>query len=587
VILLLAAGARVAALLDLRGTIYFDALLTDERAYHEWAKRIADGSFHSSSVYELAPLPAYLMALLYEIFSPNVLYVRLMNIAFGVATCGLVYALGRDLFGKAVGLASCLVAALYQQLVFYSIVPLKTSLSVFCLAACAALLVRTLREDGAQNRGARAAILESSAIGAMAGLMIHVRGNFAALVPVLAVFAFLGPKSAPRPLGARLSVLAAFGLGFAIAVSPVVVRNAVVAGDVALTTAQKGRNLYFGNNPGNGTPYYQPVRFASSVPEEQAVQFVIEAGRRAGKRLSQGEASAFWTREVLRYAAQRPQEFLEGLGRKVLALLNRFESSDHYHVGFMSRFAHIFELPFIPLWLVLPFGLTGMLVFARRSRCHLALVVLAAAYGATLVAFVVNARYRLPLAAVLIPFAVAGAFHLGRAVAERRPGRAIAFSACAAILAAIEFLPLSGTGDLSGYASSHAALLNARGDTAGALRMWEEASRMGGVYSPVANLFLAGKAAEQGDMGAAFRWAEAIPDESFAASPKYALQGDLHVARGDARAAVAAYEKSLEINSGQRRIRKELIRLYARTAPEKVVPARRELARIESFFGTE
>jgi 4-amino-4-deoxy-L-arabinose transferase-like glycosyltransferase len=527
------------------------------------------------------------MALVYRVFSPNVLYVRLMSLAFGVSTCGLVYVIGRELGGGVVGLASCFVAALYQQLVFYSIVPLKTSLSVFCLAACAALLLRLLREDGAGNRGARTAILESSALGVLAGLMIHVRGNYVALVPVLAVFAFLGPKSARLSWKRRAFALASFVLGLVLAVSPVAIRNYRAAGQVALTTAQTGRNLYFGNNPDNGTPYYQPVRFASSVPAEQAVQFVIEASRRAGKRLSQEEASAFWTREVVRRAEAQPAVFVERLSVKALALLNGFESSDHYHVGFLSRFVRIFELPFLELWLVLPFGLLGMIALGRRSRGHAALVFIFLTYGATLVASVVNARYRLPLVVILIPFAVSGTLHAVRAIAERRVGEAVALSACAVLFAAIELLPLPGVGDLSGYASTHASLLDARGDTAEALRMWEDASRMGGVYSKVANLYLSGKAAERGDMGAAFRWVEAIPDASFSASPKYALLGDLYQAQGDARAAIEAYEKSLSINSGQRRVRKELIRLYARTAPEKVAPARRELARIESFFGLE
>jgi hypothetical protein len=38
-ILLLALLLRVAALMDLSGSIYFDFLLWDERIYHEWAKK--------------------------------------------------------------------------------------------------------------------------------------------------------------------------------------------------------------------------------------------------------------------------------------------------------------------------------------------------------------------------------------------------------------------------------------------------------------------------------------------------------------------------------------------------------------------
>jgi hypothetical protein len=268
------------------------------------------------------------------------------------------------------------------------------------------------------------------------------------------------------------------------------------------------------------------------VPGEQAVQFVIEASRREGRRLGQEEASAFWTREVGRWAAAHPIAFLGKLGLKALALVNRFESSDHYHVGFLARSAPFFRLPFVELWLVLPLGLAGMIALARRSRGAAALAALAAAHGAALVAFYVNARYRLPLVAILIPFAAAGAVHFGRSIIGRRPGAAVAFAACAAAFAAIELLPLPGVGDLSGYASTHAALLDGRGDRAGAIRAWEEASRMGGAYSPIADLYLAGKAADRGDAEEALRRAGSIPDGSFAAAAKHALLGDLHLRAG-------------------------------------------------------
>ena len=51
--ILLALILRIAALLSLKESIYFDFLLWDERVYHTWAKKIANGTFQSSSVYEL------------------------------------------------------------------------------------------------------------------------------------------------------------------------------------------------------------------------------------------------------------------------------------------------------------------------------------------------------------------------------------------------------------------------------------------------------------------------------------------------------------------------------------------------------
>jgi len=50
---------RVIALASMNGSLYGDFLLWDERIYHQWAQKIADGSYASKSVYEFSPLTAY------------------------------------------------------------------------------------------------------------------------------------------------------------------------------------------------------------------------------------------------------------------------------------------------------------------------------------------------------------------------------------------------------------------------------------------------------------------------------------------------------------------------------------------------
>ena len=81
-ILLLALLIRISALLDLSKSIYFDFLLWDEKIYHDWAVKIANGDLKSLSISGFAPLPAYIMAFVYKIFSQDILYVRFLNIVF-------------------------------------------------------------------------------------------------------------------------------------------------------------------------------------------------------------------------------------------------------------------------------------------------------------------------------------------------------------------------------------------------------------------------------------------------------------------------------------------------------------------------
>jgi len=326
-ILFLALMLRITALVDLSHSVYFDFLLWDERVYHEWAKKIADGTFTSGSVYEFAPLFAYITAFIYKMLSPDIFHVRILNIIFGVLTCWLIYLIGTTLANKRIGLFACLIACLYKPFIFYSIVPLKESLSTFLFALTVYLFAAAMEKSGILSL--RTGILIGS-LGIAAGLLINVRPNAVVILPVIPLFLLWYAYRNVPSLKKLSLILILYIAGVSVALSPFVIRNYLVAGKVGLTTTQTGFNLYFGNNPGNPDPYYRPAPFASSSPFEQGIQFTIEASRRMGKRSSSDEASRYWTGEVLRMAMSEPAAFIRKLWQKTLVLFNRFEACDHY-----------------------------------------------------------------------------------------------------------------------------------------------------------------------------------------------------------------------------------------------------------------
>ena len=55
--LVLACSLRVAALLSLATTLYFDAPRLDEAAYYAWASQLASGTYQSTSAYQFARCP--------------------------------------------------------------------------------------------------------------------------------------------------------------------------------------------------------------------------------------------------------------------------------------------------------------------------------------------------------------------------------------------------------------------------------------------------------------------------------------------------------------------------------------------------
>lgn len=574
-ILFLALIIRIAALLNLKESIYFDFLLSDENIYHVWATKIADGTYQSASVYEFAPLHAYIMALVYKIFSPNILYIRILNIIFGVLTCYLVYLIGKGMANRTVGLFACLIASFYKPFIFYSIVPLKTALSLFLFASIIYLLVAILNKNS---------MVKVLFLGLIAGLMLNVRGNFITIIPLLPliiIFNMYRNRFSPKIL---ITCLILYIVGLSISISPFMVRNYRISGEFALTTSQAGQNFYYGNNLESKDPYYRPVSFASSLPFKQGVQFTIEASRRINKRLSHKEASSYWTREVIKTALEQPADFAWKTFQKTLVLFNRFESGLNYHIGFLSNFVKFFKFPFFSFWLILPFGMAGMGANIFGSRKSPALISIFFLYGLTLIAFYSSTTYRLPMLIVLIPFAVIGISRLLSYVKNRQFKGIVIYVAIVLAFFVIEFLPVRGTDDLTAYYNTHAIILDSKGFEDEAIEYWEESSRMEKPFSAFANLCLAAKYYRNGDIQKAALYLNKVPNNSFAAASRYELIGDIMMHEGKVKKAISAYKKSLEINSGQRRTRLKLVRIYEKIDKKRASEEYEKLKYISSFY---
>ena len=587
--LFLALILRIIALADLKGSIYYDFLLWDERIYHEWARKIADGTFTSTSVYEFPPLPAYITALIYKLISPDAFYVRVMNIIFGVLTCWLIYLIGKELANRTIGLASCLIACFYKPFIFYSIVPLKTSLEVFLFALTAWLFVsvlnNTLSNSSLEEKGGvnKKLLMKVGILGLSAGLLLNVRPNAILIIPVMPLIIlwnFYRDRNSQKLLIVSLAIYIA---GLAVALSPFMIRNYREAGEFTLTTSQAGFNLYLGNNLRNPDPYYRPVPFASSSPFEQGVQFIIEASRRVGERLSPKETSNYWMGEVVATAIEQPAAFIRKLLLKTLVLFNQFEACDHYDIPFISNVVAFFKLPFFSFWCILPFGMAGI-ASAFGNRKARALSAVFALYGLTLIVFFTNARYRMPLLVILIPFAVMGINSIISFYKTLQFQKAGIIGSIILLCFFVEFLPVQATDDVTAYYNTHALILDAKGFEKEAFPYWMRSSGMNKPFSAYANLAIAEKYYSKGHIQKGNVYLDKIPDDSFAAAAKYELLGDLLLYLRQREKAIQAYERSLEINSGQRIPRMKLIDIYKAIDNKKALQEEEKLKYISSFY---
>lgn len=574
-ILVLALILRFTALSDMQKSIYSGFLLWDERIYHDWAIKIADGSFQSSSVYEFAPLPAYIMALIYKLLSPDILYIRILNIIYNVLTCWLVYLLGKEMANRMIGLLACAIACLSKEFIFFSIVPLKTSLSIFLFALTIYLFVSIINKYS---------IIKTLLLGVAIGLLLNVRPNVIIIIPFMPLVFLWNAYKDKKTLKQGAALVILYVLGLSLSISPFIIRNYRVSGEIAMTASQYGFNIYLANNLKVPGPYYLPVPFASPSPQEQGIQFTIEASKRLGKNLSPQEASTYWSQEVIRMAKEQPAAFAWKICQKAIVFCQKYQPANMYNIDFISQFVTFFKTPFFTFGFILPFGMAGMAVTIMRSRKLLALSAVFLLYASSLIIYFTTARYRAPVLIILIPFAVIGMANLFSSI-KRKQFRDIAvYAAIAVTFLIIEFLPIQGKGDMTAYYNTHAINLSEKGYTTEAVQYWENSSRMNGRYSVFADLILAQGYYQDGDIKGAIAHLNRISDESFAAAYKYEIIGDEMLNQKNLQMAIAAYERSLTINSGLRSPRIKLIRIYRTVDPVKALREEEKLKVIESFY---
>ena len=207
-----------------------------------------------------------------------------------------------------------------------------------------------------------------------------------------------------------------------------------------------------------------------------------------------------------------------------------------------------------------------------------------AAYAATLIAFFPNGRYRVPIMPLLIAFSVLGATGIIRAFREGNQRRVGGCLVVVLLFVVVENLPVRATDDEAAYYNTHAIVMNAKGAQDEAVYYWNLSSEMDKPFSAFANLPLAGRSFQMGRPDLGHAYLNRISDDSFAAAQKYDLLGDVLFHQGNLSSAAAAYEKSLSINSGQRRTLWKLIRLYGATDPAKASEYERRLRYVSSFY---
>ena len=362
-----------------------------------WNRWCGGGRFYQD------PLYPYLLALTYRIAGPDVRAAFLWQLAAGVLGNILLWLLARDAFGDSVAAVTALLALLYAPTLFYEMILLRDSLVV-----CAGLALAFL----AGRQMARGTPRGWLVLGLACGVAVSLKSHFAVFAAGVAAAAFLRGRVRPRTRRPAVGLLV---LGTALGLAPLMARN-VAVGLPPLVPATNGTVTFILANAADAGTTDWGIGHAAAI--------LAASGNRSWPAVA----------ATLRTHAS-PAGWLRLWGRRFAAAWYWFEAPNNENFYYYRLYAPVLRVLPLTFTVVAPLALVGLaLAWPARRRC-LALYLLVGVSLAVVVGTFVLSRYRVALAAGLLPFAALTLVCVGRWLAGRSLGRAAAAAAAVAGIA--------------------------------------------------------------------------------------------------------------------------------------------------------
>lgn len=399
---------RLFFLFQFQTNLLFENHIVDMLFYHQQALAINNGQALIDGPFFRAPFYSYFIAGLYSLGGQSNWIFRIIQIILGSISCGLIFLIGRSVFTNRVGLIAGLFMALCGPLIFYDVMLLATTLTIFLNLTALWFLIRYL------SRKQPVDII----IGGLAlGLSAITRPNilfFALALFIWAIIALLRKKQIVSAKHLLILVVAII-----IPIAPVTLHNYNQSGEFILIGAYGGINLYIGNysHADGVSPVIPGVRKDWWGGFEDTKRI---AETESGRSLSASEVSGFWTAKTLKEIAGDPGHFAGLLFKKIILLTSGIELSNNFDYYFFTRQGWLMKILiwprfiFFPWGLIFPLALLGFLSVRKYQSKTFLLLLFALMYGLSIVMFLVSSRYRLPLLPVSILMAVYGVDHLIR-----------------------------------------------------------------------------------------------------------------------------------------------------------------------------
>jgi len=465
IVFTIALGLRLAYLADLQHAPFFAHPQMDALYHDQWARRLAAGDWIGSGVFFRAPLYPYFLGVLYTLFGPNYLLVRIVQFVLGAFTAAFTAVVIGRRFGRVAGVTAGLLQATYGPGVYY-----EGELLLVVLEAPLNLAATWALDRALTVNRSRAWVLA----GACLGLAALTRPNILALLPIVSLYVLWTVR---RPSVSRLAM---YWGATVLVLTPVLLRNAIVGHDVVPVASQGGLNYYLGNNPAaDGMSAVAPEfrrTWTGGLEDAERLATLAE-----GRALRPSEVSSYWMHRAQSWAREHPGDFLKLQAKKLALFWDAYEIPNNDDYYYFSGLARIFHLPVLfDFGLLGPLALLGAMVGIARRRLTFAWLAVPVVLWFVIAAFFVCGRFRasaIPLLAGWAGIGVAELIMVLRTRSWRAMGIWLGVLAAAAVAVNADFGKLHAwhsTGE------SHLRLgifYSAQGDTAHARREYEAAVR--------------------------------------------------------------------------------------------------------------
>lgn len=472
VVLLAAFALRAVHILLIRDNPLFSMPIMDAGIHDSWARGLLAGTWPPAEPFFRAPLYPYLLGGLYALFDAARLPVQMVHALISALGAGMAALVAARLCGRRAGWAAGLLLACAWTSIYFAGELLIVTLAVTLNLAGIWLLLD--RPDEGRIGSARL-----FAAGLAFGLSAIARPNILIVLPAVAWY--LWRSRALRPASARWLVLAA---GLALPILPVTAHNVFKGGDGVLIATQGGVNFYIGNNPdSDGRTAIVPGTRATWLGGYRDA--IDAAEREAGREMRPSEVDRHYMRKGLAFWVEDPLSALRLYARKLWLVLAAGERSNNKFIYCWREWSPLLRLPIWPGWaLVLALSVIGFLRRDMPAAPRGLLLGFVGLYVVSLLLFFVNARFRLPVLAVLCIPAGAGIGALIDAAAARRwPPRIALASALAFVVGGASAMDYAWFRENKVDANPfhHYTLANAwaaRGEPEAAIREFRESIRI-------------------------------------------------------------------------------------------------------------